>query len=352
MNRTQASISDKIYAVIGGKSPGVQSTSPWVPGSKYESITWPIVFKCSSTQEALAIANVHFLIADIGFTLDAITIARAIWNNQSILEVSRSSILQRPFYPVVWLGPGSQALVYRDYKEDVHQLTVGSTKGVWRRTEFFHEALVYMILRGNKDLLAHYSFEPKPSKSVYPWQLSVSVASQVPRTPSTPSRATTKGQSFSLVTTPASVSRRKYPPVVPCTSVNDISQSLSSFSIATSSMPKDRNKGKAKAAVVHPPEPILPCGADQVWSNIRSLRGIVGQYLDPEDLPDEPYPTFNPLADYYFKTHGYRASTLCKIANLLQAANGDRDIFINDLASRGTAVTEAEWIWHILLTDN
>jgi hypothetical protein len=44
---------------------------------------------------------------------------------------------------------------------DVRPAVHGSTKAIFRRVERFHEALVFMILRGDKALLAGYTFTPK-----------------------------------------------------------------------------------------------------------------------------------------------------------------------------------------------
>jgi len=46
--------------------------------------------------------------------------------------------------------------------------------------------------------------------------------------------------------------------------------------------------------------------------------------------------------------HGFQASTLHTIAQILQECDGDSDTFIQFLTDRGTAQTEAEWIWEIL----
>lgn len=48
---------------------------------------------------------------------------------------------------------------------DVGPVIHGSTKPIFRRVELFHEALVFMILRGDKALLAGYDFTSKEPSS-------------------------------------------------------------------------------------------------------------------------------------------------------------------------------------------
>ena len=48
---------------------------------------------------------------------------------------------------------------------DVSHILHGSTKAIFRRVELFHEALVFMILRGDKDKLAGYVFTQKEPSS-------------------------------------------------------------------------------------------------------------------------------------------------------------------------------------------
>jgi hypothetical protein len=43
------------------------------------------------------------------------------------------------------------------------------------------------------------------------------------------------------------------------------------------------------------------------------LRGIIASHSQPQPSLEDPPPTFNPLADRYFVTHGYQASTLFNI---------------------------------------
>lgn len=85
-----------------------------------------------------------------------------------------------------------------------------------------------------------------------------------------------------------------------------------------------------------------------IWSHTRTLRGIVATHSHPQCRFEDPPPTFNPLADRYFETHGYQAATLFNISHILAESGGQAEVFVQSLASRGTAFTEAEWIWEIL----
>jgi len=76
----------------------------------------------------------------------------------------------------------------------------------------------------------------------------------------------------------------------------------------------------------------------------------VSSYAEAPTQPffEDPPPLFNGLADRYFSTHGFQASMLHTIAQVLQECDGNSDTFIQFLTDRGTAHTEAEWIWEIL----
>lgn len=86
----------------------------------------------------------------------------------------------------------------------------------------------------------------------------------------------------------------------------------------------------------------------EIWSHTRTLRGIIATHSHPQSTLEDPPPSFNPLADRYFETHGYQAATLFNISQILAESNGDAFAFIQKLASCGTAYTEAEWIWEVL----
>jgi hypothetical protein len=189
MSRIQASTSGTFYALIGGKNPGVQNTrqvplfsfsapssfptfflSPFLPGRKNQP-SWPIVFKCSTRQAADVIADTHDLINDnIGFDIDITAQARLIWQSKAIRNYE-SAYLKGPYYPVVYTGfKGSESIVYPDW-QDASPVLHGSTKPIFRRVELFHEALVFMILRGDKALLADYDFTSKGPSSQPPQPL-------------------------------------------------------------------------------------------------------------------------------------------------------------------------------------
>jgi hypothetical protein len=51
------------------------------------------------------------------------------------------------------------------YSNDAAPAVHGSTKSIFRRVELFHEAIVFMMLRGDKTLLADYNFTPKAPSS-------------------------------------------------------------------------------------------------------------------------------------------------------------------------------------------
>ena len=92
----------------------------------------------------------------------------------------------------------------------------------------------------------------------------------------------------------------------------------------------------------------ITADVEKVWSHVRTLRGIVASYSQPQPILEDPPPSFNPLADRYFETHGYQAATLFNIGRIFAECSGDGDAFVQCLADRGTAWTEAEWIWEIL----
>lgn len=85
-----------------------------------------------------------------------------------------------------------------------------------------------------------------------------------------------------------------------------------------------------------------------IWSHTRTLRGIIATHSHPQRCLEDPPPSFNPLADRYFATHGYQAATLFNISHMLVESGGNAEAFVQSLASRGTAYTEAEWIWEVL----
>ena len=87
---------------------------------------------------------------------------------------------------------------------------------------------------------------------------------------------------------------------------------------------------------------------EKVWSHVRTLRGIVASHSQPQPFLEDPPPSFNHLADRYFKSHGYQAATLFNIGRIFAECSGDGDAFVQCLADRGIAWTEAEWIWEIL----
>ena len=51
------------------------------------------------------------------------------------------------------------------YSNDTAPAVQGSTKPIFKRVELFHEAIVFMILRSDKTLLADYNFTPKVPSS-------------------------------------------------------------------------------------------------------------------------------------------------------------------------------------------
>ena len=67
----------------------------------------------------------------------------------------------------------------------------------------------------------------------------------------------------------------------------------------------------------------------------------------PPCFEDSP-PSFNPLADHYFETHGYQASTLFNIDCIFAECSSDGGAFVQCLTERRTASTKAEWIWELL----
>ena len=54
---------------------------------------------------------------------------------------------------------------------DVSNILRGSAKAIFRRVELFHEAIVFMILHGDKAQLAGYDFTPKEPSSQPPQQI-------------------------------------------------------------------------------------------------------------------------------------------------------------------------------------
>ena len=190
MSQKQTSTSGTFYyALIGGKNPGVQNTrqvpffslfspssfatfflSPFLPGGRHQP-PWPIAFKCSTRQAADAIAGTHSLIDDnIGFDIDLTDQARLIWRSK-VIRNYESANLKGPYYPVVYTGfRGSDSIVYTKW-QDAASVLHGSTKPIFRRVELFHEALVFMILRGDKALLADYKLTSKAPSSQLPQQL-------------------------------------------------------------------------------------------------------------------------------------------------------------------------------------
>ena len=86
----------------------------------------------------------------------------------------------------------------------------------------------------------------------------------------------------------------------------------------------------------------------RIWSHVRTLRGIVATHSQPQRSLEDPPPSFNPLADRYFETHGYQTATLFNISHILAESGGNSEAFVENLASWGTAFTEAEWIWEVL----
>ena len=88
-----------------------------------------------------------------------------------------------------------------------------------------------------------------------------------------------------------------------------------------------------------------------VYKHIRSLDKIVGAiHGHPGIRPshDPSLPSFGDVADNYLQAHGYNLSALYHIQHALTL--GHSHSFINYLASRGMAWTEAEYLWDLIHT--
>jgi hypothetical protein len=57
------------------------------------------------------------------------------------------------------------------HSQDAGPAVYGSTTAIFRRVELIHEALVFMILRGDKEQLTDYNFTSKESSSLPSRQL-------------------------------------------------------------------------------------------------------------------------------------------------------------------------------------
>ncbi|KAJ7444119.1 hypothetical protein B0H11DRAFT_1931281 [Mycena galericulata] len=135
----------KIYTVLGGESPGVVSTAPFL-GDKQPSPILPIIIKCTSHPEANAAFGLQNLFKRFGHDKaeqQPEDFAREISASRQILDLFAAS---GPFY-AVYKGKGSRAIYVKNYPQDqVH----GVVSPKFQRFESIKDALVYMVLRGDK----------------------------------------------------------------------------------------------------------------------------------------------------------------------------------------------------------
>jgi len=290
-----------LYAVIGGQNPGVRSVQPFTVSVK-EHPTWPIIMKCSSEREALTACLAQGIIeGGIGFDASDEDTARFIFNSAMMRSLFQG-VNETPFYPVYYAGNNGR-IIYRTF-DQVAGAVNGVEKPIFRRVERFHEALVYMIVRGRHASLKHYAFEKSPPAGrFYP------VTSQ----PATGSQ-------------PQSISNELY----------KWSQTLSSK--LTLKPPSTDPEGGQSAS-------------QGIYRHCRNLRGIVqtiytgseALWAGENGLDKESPPSMGEHADRFFRAFGFESSSLWVIYEAY--TNGRRSTFVSQLMHRGVAQLEAEWMW-------
>jgi len=304
-------MSTTVYAVIGGQNPGVRSIQPFTVSVK-EHPTWPIIMKCSSEREALTACLAHGIIeGGIGFDASDQDTARFIFNSAMIRGLFQG-VNETPFYPVYYAGNNGR-IIYRTF-DQVAGAVNGIERPIFRRVERFHEALVYMIVRGRHASLKHYAFEKSPSAGRF-----YTVTPQ----PATGSQ-------------PRSISNKVY----------ECSQTQSSkLTLEPPSYIGPESEGGQSTSLAG------------IYQHRRNLRGIVQTIYTGSEavrarengLDKESPPSMGEHADRFFRAFGFESSSLWVIYEAY--TNGRRSTFVSQLMHRGVAQLEAEWMWDNLFAN-
>ncbi|KAF8154052.1 hypothetical protein B0H34DRAFT_860957 [Crassisporium funariophilum] len=365
--------SSSYFAMNGGSLPEVQTEIPFVPGGKFITAVWPVVFKCTSLPAAETIASVHSLIkAKINWSVDTHKIAKLVWEDHNFQQFSKHPALTGPFYPVIFAGVGSSALVYQDYWNNVYTKTSnGLQKHIFQRVKHFYKALIYMILCGN---ISSYTFAEQDSKRL-PKPL---LAHQIIRThKSSSTKATNGGHSKSpAVSTQTNSgnatfrSSTKATNLVGSPAIDTVACSANTTQPMLSGPTLPRSSGytlssPARQLRSDSPSPYstqllakksgahsfcdAPLVNEPLYSYVRDITGVVGTIDKPQQFESKKtsVPSFNALTHLYFQTHGYLASAQLIIA-LAYNNNDKAEGFVEYLANRGMAWTEAEFLWEII----
>ncbi|CAA7264087.1 unnamed protein product [Cyclocybe aegerita] len=393
------------YVSVGGTQRGIHASMPFL-SSRRNHPTFPIVFKCQSHAEASMLTMVNGLI-ERGPTFhgDVLNIAWFVFTDPFIMQICPD---RHPFYPVYY-AKMSLRVVFRDYR-DVEPIVNGAVRPIFRRCEYFHEALVFMILRGQHHLLDDFPFTPKPYEerrsprtsvgappsiiipagSSTPSSLpSVSSVSSVTSLDSQSTAASGKSashppkhatgakgkkmsadpsnhQQLAITMTPAT---SKCPPTTrkpPANTANTANTPTATAQNSDSAL----NHLKASAATSTKKQPIVIVSSDSEIDEsgegdgldtvvllpkpclrhrfIRSLAGIVGTVEVGKEGPiEDPPPLINKFLDHFFKCHGFLSSSIWTIKHASDHSKNRTD-FIKYLTDRGAPRLEIEWIWEHL----
>ncbi|KAJ7898785.1 hypothetical protein B0H13DRAFT_804679 [Mycena leptocephala] len=150
---------EKVYAVIGGTTPGVHGQPPFLVGSSSSPI-FPIVIKCNSNAQANEACGIHTIFESLGYHTaekhpDAFAMAIA---SSGVAEVFQTN---GPFYAVYRGRERGIFLNYPDVEAQVHDFIHPR----FRKFENIRDALVYMILKGDVTKMQELGLYPKGQSS-------------------------------------------------------------------------------------------------------------------------------------------------------------------------------------------
>uniref|UniRef100_A0A8H7XZU1 Uncharacterized protein n=1 Tax=Psilocybe cubensis TaxID=181762 RepID=A0A8H7XZU1_PSICU len=292
--------------------------------------------------------------------------------------------------------------IFSSVSIDVKSIIVGRSYASWRRLENLHEALAWMLLRGDRNKTAMFIWTPKQEGNRW-----VSPPREIDPEPLMPTYTSSRqGRQFNLdpdlhggriavapSTTPTAL-RFEYGRNIDNTRTittytsNNI---IPNTGTVTSSPPPSTPSRGLRANHRLPTTPSSPSSPTQrqrlgtttssplmnfaslnisqtpddststgtsatptmIWSHIRNLSGIVGTYFDPpnsDDSEEQFYPSFNADADWYFKCHGYSASSLRLIMTILDSQKRNRSNVAIKLSKYGMPRLEAEYIASLICT--
>ncbi|KAJ7031786.1 hypothetical protein C8F04DRAFT_1262644 [Mycena alexandri] len=284
-------MSDRVYAVIGGASPGTHVQSPFLTDGSCSPIL-PIIIKCTTSAEATAACDIHNVLkrntADAQDQSEAF--AKSVAASRQIPELFTTS---GPFYAVC---KGRKRGIYVSTCELETDDGLPDPKPGCHAFVDIKEALVYMILKGNIEKMKElglYSRAGVPSgRTMYTNVRSRAESTlgheQIPHSGARPAPQSTEGQR------------------------------------------------------VRP-----------IYSHIRDFTGIIDTIYGSSSAPLVCLSYgLGKHAGYYLQAHGYTDSTIKKIEEIWMRSGSSVDTFVDLLSAHGVAATEGRWLWDMINHDD